>query len=113
MTRETDLHVIFAPLTDEQAKYLREALEEWFDNYAEFSGIRARLNTHGGPVATVAFELVRLHGFLEAQEIAQRWRDAHPPGSVGFILHDTLCEQLVEFARIGSLYRPASGWGGT
>jgi len=111
--KETDLHVIFAPLSKEEAHHLREALEEWFDNYAQFSGISARMNTHGGPVATAAFELVRINGFDEAQRIAEQWRGAHDPGSVGFILHDTLCQQLVEFARIGSLYRPATGWGGT
>ena len=58
---------------------------------------------------TAAFELVRKHGFVEAQRLAEQWRDMNSPGTTSFCLHNALCKQLQEFASVGSMYRPVRG----
>jgi hypothetical protein len=58
-------------------------------------------------ITTQAFELVRMHGFEEAQRMAAAWRDANAPGTISFALHNQLCKKLREFATVGAMYRKA------
>jgi hypothetical protein len=52
-----------------------------------------------------AFELVRKHGFIEAQRLATQWRDMNAPGTASFAMHNALCKQLHQFATVGAMYR--------
>ena len=58
-------------------------------------------------LTTEAFELVRKHGFTEAQRLANGWRDMNAPGTASFSFHNQLCKQLHDFATVGAMYRPA------
>lgn len=53
-----------------------------------------------------AFELVRKHGFIEAQRLCAQWRDMNAPGTASFVLHNEVCRQLADFATVGAMYRP-------
>ena len=55
-----------------------------------------------------AFELVRKHGFVEAQRLAAQWRDMNAPGTSSYCLHNQVCKRLAEFATVGPLHRPVA-----
>lgn len=57
-------------------------------------------------VTISAFELVRKHGFVEAQRLADQWRGMNAPGTASFCFHNQVCRKLREFATVGALYRP-------
>lgn len=53
-----------------------------------------------------AFELIRKHGFAEAERLSAKWRDSNAPGTMSFALHNATWKQVREFAAGGSMYRP-------
>ena len=72
------------------------------------------LTTNGGfmskwgtdnPAVNAAFELVRKHGFVEAQRLAAQWRDMSSEGTATFSMHNAVCKQIAEFATVGAMYR--------
>ena len=52
-----------------------------------------------------AFELVRQHGFAEAQRLCEQWRDNSAQGTATFALHNAVCKKLREFATVGAAFR--------
>ena len=56
-------------------------------------------------IVAAAFELVRKHGFIEAQRLSDLWRDENSEGTASFALHNAVCKQLREFATVGTCYR--------
>jgi hypothetical protein len=53
-----------------------------------------------------AFELVRKHGFTEAQRLSDQWRDMNSPGTTSYAMHNAVCKQIREFATVGAMFRP-------
>lgn len=56
-------------------------------------------------VRNSAFELVRKHGFIEAQNMCAKWRDQSSFGTASYAMHNKICKQLAEFATIGAMFR--------
>ena len=52
-----------------------------------------------------AFELVRQHGFVEAQRLATEWRDMNSEGTASFAYHNAVCKWLYRFATAGAMFR--------
>ena len=53
-----------------------------------------------------AFELIRKHGFTEAQRLSDGFRDMNAQGTISYALHNAVSKQIAEFADSGSAYRP-------
>lgn len=52
-----------------------------------------------------AFEMVRQHGFVEAERLAKQYRDASSEGTATFANHNAVCKQIAEFATVGAMFR--------
>jgi hypothetical protein len=52
-----------------------------------------------------AFEMVRMHGFVEAQRLAEYARDMNSEGTYTFAAHNAVCKWLYRFATTGTSFR--------
>jgi len=52
-----------------------------------------------------AFELVRKHGFVEAERLAKQWRDMNSEGTYSYANHNSVCKWLYRFSTAGTMFR--------
>jgi len=52
-----------------------------------------------------AFEMVRKHGFVEAERLCKQYRDMNSWGTTSYALHNEVCKAIADFATVGAMYR--------